>query len=204
MKHIDYLLLLLPVLLWPLTFVVLHSVFIYAMLVSTFILAAISLSRYKDLIKWRHKNIYVTVASGILGAIALYLIFVGGNYATLYLHVNGLVGNVYSTIYSSVSIVPLTVMLAFIGLFEEVYWRGALQGYMYKNVALLSGIPWIGSSIYYSLVHISTLNPILVLAALVVGLMTGSLAHRYGIISSIITHIMWIELIVVLFPVVRI
>jgi hypothetical protein len=43
MKGFDYLLVFLPFLLWPITFIVLRSIFIYAMLASTFILAMLSL-----------------------------------------------------------------------------------------------------------------------------------------------------------------
>jgi hypothetical protein len=197
----DALFLFLPILLWPITFIVLKRVFIYSMLVSTFILAIISLRWYRKRIKWAGKRIYVSIIAGVIGAFLLYLVFYIGWYATLYLGMNSLVGNVYSMIYAGVAKMPLIFILALIGIFEEIYWRGALQGYIKKSLMpLIGAFPWIGSTLYYSAVHISTLNPILVLSAFFVGLVTSVIADRYGIISSMLTHIIWIELIVVFIP----
>ncbi len=197
----NALFLFLPVLLWPLTFIILRNVFIYSMLASTFILALISLRWYKKRIKWIGRNVYASIAAGAIGAFLLYMVFYIGRYATLYLGINGLVVDVYSMIYAGVAKIPLIFILALIGIFEEIYWRGALQGYIKRSsLPLLGAFPWIGSTLYYSAVHISTLNPVLVIAAFFVGLVTSIIANRYGIISSMITHIIWIELIVLFIP----
>ena len=202
MRAIDAVFLLLPILLWPITFIVLKSVFIYSMFVSTLILALISLYYYGGMIRWRVKSVGVTVLVGIIGAIVLYLIFYLGNYLTVYLGINGLVSNVYAMIYADVPQIPLAILLIFIGLFEEIYWRGALQGFVRGRASnFLSTMPWVLTTLYYASVHISTLNIVLVGAAFFVGLVTSIIADRYGIISSMITHIVWIELIVLIIPV---
>jgi len=117
------------------------------------------------------------------------------------LGIGGLVGNVYQMIYGSVAKMRLIVLLFFIAIFEEIYWRGALQAYVKKNSKILTNYTWIITALYYGLVHIAALNLILVVAALVVGFVTSFVAEKYGILSSIITHIVWIELIVVFLPV---
>ncbi len=202
MNNKDLILILLPLLLWPITFIVLKSIFIYSMLVSTFILSVISLKWRSKLIKWKGKNSLLTsVFVGLFGAAILYLIFYLGWYATLYLGINSLVGNVYSMIYAGVPKFLLVPILALIGFFEEVYWRGALQGYMRKSkIGFLKAFPWLGAALYYSAVHISTLNFVLVMSAFFVGIVASAIAERYGIVSSMITHIIWIELIVVFIP----
>lgn len=200
MKYIDMIFLFLPLLLWPITFILLKNIFIYSMLISTFILAVISLIIHRDVIRWRHKNIYLTLAMGIFGAVILYSIFYFGNILTIYMHINNSVSNIYSMIYKDVPLIPLAIILMFIGIFEEIYWRGALQGYIEKNVKIFSALPWMGTTIYYSLIHLSTLNFVLVGAAFLVGLVTSVIAYRYGILSSMITHIVWIEMIVIFIP----
>jgi uncharacterized protein len=193
---------LLPILLWPISFILLRSIFIYALLGSVFILAGMSLLFYKKSIPWKKlKDNKIIILAGIVGAILLYLIFFFGNFATSILGINGLVGNVYQMIYGSVPKLPLVILLFFIAIFEEIYWRGALQTYIKNNSKMFHKHSWLLATIYYGLVHIASLNPILVLAALLVGLVTSLIADRYGIVSSIITHIVWIELIVVFLPV---
>ena len=181
----------------------LRSIFIYALLVSVAILAFISLRFYGKIIPWKKvKSNTYAIAVGICGAIVLYLIFYFGNFAAGALGIGVLVGNVYQTIYGTVPKMQLIVLLIFIAIFEEIYWRGALQAYVKKNSKIFAAFPWVATTIFYTLVHFSALNLILVGAAFLVGLVTSLIAERYGIISSILTHVIWIELIVVFLPVV--
>ncbi len=191
-----------PVILWPISFILLRGIFIYALLGSVFILAALSLAMYKKTIPWKRiKSNWKVVVAGLAGAAILYLIFYFGSFAASALGIGGLVGNVYRMIYGSVARLQLIILLIFIAIFEEIYWRGALQNYVKNNSKTFRSFPWIATTIFYALVHIASLNLILVIAAFIVGLVTSIIAHRYGIISSIITHIVWIELIVVFLPV---
>ncbi len=197
----DLAFILLPVLLWPLSFIVLKSVFIYAMLASTFLLAILSISFYRSIIPWKRlSNNLSLIAIGLVGALILSIIFFFGNFAATSLSLHGLVSNVYQMIYGSSNTILLFVTLAVIGIFEEIYWRGALQAYIERNAKGLSKIPWAATAIYYALVHVSTFNIVLVAAAAIVGLVTGILAYRYGIIPSIITHVAWIEIVVLFLP----
>ncbi len=87
---------------------------------------------------------------------------------------------------------------------EEIYWRGALQGYMRRKFSKTKWAPWVISTAYYSLVHLSTLNPILVLAAFFVGLTASLIAEKHGILASAAVHIIWIEAIIIFLPVIAI
>lgn len=203
MKGKELVFILLPLLLWPLSFIILRGIFIYALACSTALLALISLALYRKAIPWKKiKGNYHVIVAGLAGAALLYLIFYSGNIATYLFGISGLVGNVYQMIYSNVPRLQLVILLAIIGVFEEIYWRGALQAYFKKNSKTFRSFPWLATTLYYTFVHVASLNPVLVLAAFIVGLVTSLVAERYGIISSIITHIVWIELIVVFLPVV--
>lgn len=204
MDKIDILYLALPLLLWPVVFIVFSHSFVYAMSVATFILAAFSLWRYRGNITWSRKGAARMAAAGIIGAVALYLAFLAGYYLSVATGMGSYVGLVYSMIYSQAPRAVIFVLLALIGLFEEIYWRGGMQGYAAKHSRRFGSIPWLASTIYYSLVHISTLNPVLVLAALLVGLVTSIIADRYGILASAMAHIAWIEAIIIFLPVIRI
>lgn len=202
MKAFDYLYFLLPMLLWPITFIVLRSVFVYSMLVSVLILASLTLYRNRKLIKWRTKGYLATALIGIGFAVALYLIFYFGNYLATDLGLGGSVNAVYAMLYALKDRALLVILLAFIGVFEEIYWRGGVQGYAEKKTKMFRKYPWVLSTFYYSLVHVSTLNPILVIAAFFVGIVTSLVAYKYGIVASTFTHIIWIEAVVVFLPIV--
>lgn len=195
----DYIFLLLPIVLWPISFRLLKSVFVYAMFCSTLILALISLYLHRKIIPWKRlSNPLLIVFTGIFGAIILSAIFFLGNFAATAVGLHSYVAAVYTSLYNIPNKIVLAILLAFIAIFEEIYWRGALQAFFEKNVKAFAGTPWILGTAYYTLVHIATLNPILVIAAFAVGLVTSIFAYRYGILSSIIIHILWIEAVVML------
>lgn len=201
MKRIDILYFILPLILWPLVFITFKNSFVYAMTIAALVLAVFSLWRQRGLIAWKKKGVLQIVAAGAIGAVVLYLIFLAGYYLSIAAGLVGYVSLIYTMIYSEASKLTIFVLLAFIGLFEEIYWRGGLQGYAAKHTKTFRSMPWLASTIYYALVHLATLNPILALAALFVGLVTSLIADRYGILASAIAHIAWIEAIIIFLPV---
>lgn len=57
--------------------------------------------------------------------------------------------------------------------------------------------------IYYTLVHISTLNPALIAGgAFAIGFIDGVLTDKAGLTASIIAHVVWLELMMVILPLV--
>jgi membrane protease YdiL (CAAX protease family) len=137
------------------------------------------------------------VLISLIAAIILYIIFLLGGKASYQLGIGYLVLNIYDVLLS-VNKIYLSITLIIIGIMEEIYWRGFVQGIFIDNNATY---PWILSTIYYSIVHAVTFNYILVIAAFIVGLVTGYVAFKFGIVYSILTHIIWLEIVIVLFPV---
>ncbi len=203
MSRMDIAYLIAPVLLWPIVFVLLRGIFVYAMLVAAVSLALFTLLRYRRYIKLSYNGgSYLSMIwLGILGSIALYLAFFIGYQLTVLLGLNGYVSLVYTMLYSQGSRILVAPILAIIGVSEEIYWRGGLQGYLRKNSRLFRKMPWLGSTLWYSAVHLLTFNPILALAAFFVGIITGIVAERYGIVASSIAHIAWLEAIILIIPI---
>ena len=181
-----------PWILWPLSFVVLREHFIWAMAASTGILGAATLALLGSSDQLRPKPRWA-LAAAVYTAI-LYLAFAAGNALAEALGLGGGVEEVYRMVGRS----PLLAApLAWIGFWEEVYWRAGLQENL---VAERLGKPWFLASIPYALVHVSTGNPVLVAAALVVGLVLGHEAHRYGAAASAASHVAWLYLVLLAAP----
>jgi membrane protease YdiL (CAAX protease family) len=91
-------------------------------------------------------------------------------------------------------------MIFLIGPGEELFWRGFLQRRLQADYG-----PWYGfliSAAIYSLVHIGSGNPMLVLAAGVCGLFWGFLYLRYrSLLMNMVSHKLWDVAIFLLFPV---
>ncbi len=203
-KKINYKLaafLLLPLLLWPLSFIVLRPWFVYAMAASTIFLGSLSLLWFRSYIRFNTKSIAYAIAVGAIASAGLYLIFFFGNIFVSMIGLSGQVSDVYEMLYAG-NRVAIAVILPFIAVFEEIYWRGGLQGYARKRSKIFSKAPWVASTAYYSLIHLSTLNPVLPLAAFAVGLVASLIAEKYGIVASSIAHVIWIEAIVIFLPVI--
>jgi membrane protease YdiL (CAAX protease family) len=193
--------LLLPLVLWPISFIVLKQYFAYAMLVSSLILALFTFAIFKriEFVKSGHSAISA-IALGAAGAVALYFVFIGGAYALHYLGFYAGVQSVYAMVYSQGTGIVLAFGLGLIGIFEEVYWRYGLQRLFGSAGGRIARYSWIAAALFYGAVHLLTLNLVLAGAALVVGLATSWIASRRGILASIITHIVWIEMIILIFP----
>ncbi len=204
MKKLDILYLALPVLLWPVVFLAFSGSFVYAMGVAATALALFTLWRQRRLILWKKGRMASVAAYGIAGAVILYLIFLAGYYLAVAAGIGSDVTLIYTMIYSQASRITIFLILALIGICEEIYWRGGVQGYVAKHSKRFGKNAWILSTAYYSLVHIASLNPVLVLAAFFVGLVTSIIASRRGILSSAIAHIAWIEAIILILPVIPI
>ncbi len=189
-KNISHMLLFtIPLIVWPLVFVILKNTFLYSMGLATTFLGLTTVLFFKnDLIhllingqnqKSKLKSIFI----GVVSSFVLYIIFLLGGKISYYLGFGNLVLSIYDMVLSINKII-LSVALIIIGVMEEIYWRGFIQGIFINDTPY----PWILSSIYYSMVHIVTFNYILVIAALIVGLITGYIAYQFGIVPSIITH----------------
>ncbi len=83
---------------------------------------------------------------------------------------------------------------------EEIFWRGFVQARFAERFSAQRAM--LITAVLYSLVHIWAMNPMLLIAALVLGVHWGFLYRRYGsLIPGIVSHALWDTTIFVLFPV---
>jgi len=82
---------------------------------------------------------------------------------------------------------------------EETYWRGLVQRRLTERTGPKAGFALAAAA--YALVHLPTLNPTLILAALIGGLVWGALYQLTGsLVPGIVSHALWDVLIFVILP----
>ncbi len=141
-------------------------------------------------------------AAGVLSALLLYLVFIAGKLLLTALFPSS--GAAIDSVYAPRSGLPLWLiglLLAVVtGPAEEIFWRGLLQRALADRLNPTAGL--LLATAAYSLVHVSTLNLPLMLAALTAGLVWGYLFLRSGSLwPGMISHSLWSLAIFVLFPV---
>ncbi|MEM0093620.1 MAG: CPBP family intramembrane glutamic endopeptidase [Thermofilum sp.] len=190
----DYLLLALP---WPLFYVVFNLALewlVLAMSLAASTLAAFALA-LKPSLRSRLPPSRGWLLAWPLGALALYFVFIAGGAFSVAV---GMWWQVLR-VYSSLTRTPVELAAVFVvGLAEEVFWRGYLQEDL---IVSRLGRPWWLSAIPYSLVHLVSGLPLLILAAAPVGLVTGLLARKWGVACSAAAHIAWLYLVLYIAPV---
>ena len=206
-RAIDLAAVSMPLFFFPLSFIVLRERFIVSMAISTIIMGSVSLAIMLgrgDLRKIMVRGgIYIALILSMLATSALYAIFIAGGYISTLMGLWPYVDMVYRSIEISIGAYKdlLPLYLAVIGTMEEIFWRGYIQSHIVGKILGLKGTKTVLiSSLYYTLVHAPTHNPPLIAGALFVGIVTGLVAARQGVLSSIIAHIVWLELIVIYAP----
>ena len=82
---------------------------------------------------------------------------------------------------------------------EETYWRGLVQRRLSEKIGARPGL--VLATIAYALVHLPTLNPALIITALIDGLVWGTLYQLTdSLVPGIISHALWDILIFVTLP----
>ena len=177
--------------------------FWFQMVVSTALLAGSALRLASSDIKNQLTNWFEEVPIGVFAAAVLYFVFYGGYYLSTALFSGAKVGvtAVYSTRIQASPLVIGMLLFFWIGPCEEVFWRGFVQ----RKLAAKFG-PWRGyvyASSLYTLVHIWSGNPMLIIAALFCGFFWGGLyLWRKRLTACLLSHALWDLSIFVLFPVV--
>ena len=94
------------------------------------------------------------------------------------------------------------LMLLVIGPGEEFFWRGTIQRLLGNLFSPLSG--YLLATLIYTMVHLTTGNPLLIGAALVAGLFWGGLYLWQGsILTIVVSHTLWDILVFLIFPLVN-
>lgn len=141
------------------------------------------------------------VLIGLLSALGLYLFFwVGKALSTAVLP---FAAEQISSVYANkaqLSPVLIGLLLLFVlGPGEEIFWRGFVQRQLAEQWGGYAG--WLATTAVYALVHLWTLNAMLVLAAAAAGLVWGWIYWRErNLTSVIISHALWDLSVFVLFP----
>lgn len=200
MKYLLYILL--AAVLWFVMFVLKPFNFWVSMAFSTSLLSVISYVNFKDQLKKEFFNLK-EISIGIGSAVLLYFVFFFGKYI---LDTFGIIPNHsqnISNVYANKEVFPgwIVAMLLFfpIGFGEEFFWRGYLQRYL----SVKHG-KWIGfglTVLFYTAVHIPTMNPVLLLASFICGVYWGLIfLWRGNIVAALISHMLWDPFIFVVFP----
>jgi len=170
---------------------------------SASILAAIGLissrNELKALFVFKIRHLWV----GVLSALILYGIFWVGKLAAnlLFSFAPGQIESVYASKMQLDAVWIGFLLLLVMGPAEEIYWHGFVQRRLVGRYGAKAGV--LATAVVYALVHVASLNFMLVAAAGVCGLYWGLLFQREkNLIPLIISHALWDFLIFVLFPMV--
>ncbi len=131
----------------------------------------------------------------------LYAVFWLGDKATRYLLAGAAhdISAVYAFKGGAPALRIALLMVFVIGPGEELFWRGFLQRRLQDTLGPWSG--WLLATAIYASIHVTTGNPILVLAAGVCGAFWGWLYLRYrSMFLNAVSHTVWDIVIFVLFP----
>jgi membrane protease YdiL (CAAX protease family) len=137
---------------------------------------------------------------GILSAVALYgLFYLGFQLTKSNVVISAAVNYIYVLRWDEPALIIALLMVFPLGIGEELYWRGLIQRTFSNRFGTYLGVGL--ASIAYSLIHLPTFNVPLELAALIGGLVWGSLyVFTKSLSSSIVSHIIWSIMIFILFP----
>lgn len=160
------------------------------------LLVALAINREKIRIRINYRTLILGAGSGIL----LYGFFYVGYQFTKSLTIfNQGVAGVYD-FRSGVPLAVIALLLLFpIAPSEEVYWRGLIQRRLMERIGGNNGL-FLTAGVY-ALVHLPTLNPPLILTALIGGLAWGWIYKSSKQLEPVIlSHIIFDVLIFVIAP----
>lgn len=185
-----------------LTHLIHHNYFWYVMTPAATGLAIYALfnekHRLKELFKFEWKYLWI----GLAHAVLLYLLSRFG----VWLFVQFFdwtipqIQAIYQTRTQADPLLIATLLLFLIAPAEEIFWRGFIQERLIQKIGVKRGT--IIAIVLYSLVHIWALNPMLLLAALVLGIHWSLMYAKYrNVVPGIISHAVWDVLIFVVLPI---
>jgi len=141
------------------------------------------------------------IGLGLASAAGLYLVFAAGRVAALRLFpfAGAGIGGVYA-LKEGTSHVRVGLLIALIiGPGEELFWRGFLQEWTGASTGRAWG--FVLTAVLYAAVHLSSGNPMLVIAAAVCGIFWGWLYLRFrSLVLNVISHTVWDLLVFVILP----
>jgi len=138
---------------------------------------------------------------GLASALLLYLVFFAGNYLSRHIFpfAGDNIENVYSLKQGISSLRIIVLMALIIGPGEEIFWRAFLQR---RCMEMWGSLPGTLAAVgLYTAVHLSSLNIMLLIAALVCGSFWGALYWRFrSPLLNMVSHTAWDIMVFVLVP----
>jgi len=164
--------------------------------IAAFILLATALAVGRKELSLKPTPLGIVV--GVVSAVLLYLFFWSG-YQVLsgFPQFTGTISSVYSLKGAEPTSFIATVLLFPIGPTEEIYWRGFIQHALSKKLSTRNSV--LLTSTIYASIHLPTLNPSLIFVAFIGGLVWGYVYFRWGLAASMVSHVLWDEMIFVFF-----
>ena len=102
-------------------------------------------------------------------------------------------------------LVIAVLLLVLIGPAEELFWRGYVQRTLAKLLPgrRASDMAFVMTTVVYALIHVWSLNFMLVMAALVAGCVWGFIFRLYpkALLALIVSHALWDALVFVILPI---
>jgi CAAX amino terminal protease family. len=140
---------------------------------------------------------------GLISAVVLYGLFYGGNLllGKFLINKSEYLSSIYNLKIGSNSLRIGIFLALIIGPGEELLWRYFLQRRWAARIGQWPAMVLV--AVLYAAVHLSTKNPVLVLAALVCGLWWGYQFLKFrSILANVISHVLWDLMVFMLFPLV--
>ena len=195
--------------LWYAMFVIRPFNFWLMMSLSTSLLSIIAFAFARPIFQ-KHEWNWRNLAIGVSSAALLYGIFWLGNHMTIWIaeafpRLLPHRSENLTSVYANRGVLPPAVVGALlffpIGFGEEFFWRGLIQRFFVAKWNAPKA--FVMTTLLYVLVHISTWNPIILMAALACGLFWGGLYWATGsIVPVLVSHMLWDPFIFILYPIV--
>ena len=172
------------------------------MSLSAVALTAMALAMCKPQILGSLRLSWCDVAIGVGSAAVLWGVFWLGNYFSnlLFDFAQGQVAGVYAMKTGENQLVIALILLFVIGPAEEIFWHGLVQSELTKKIPS----PWVivVTTLIYSLVHLPSLNFMLIMAAFVCGLFWSTMYYyNRNLLTVIVSHALWDVSVFVFFPI---
>jgi membrane protease YdiL (CAAX protease family) len=185
-----------PYILWYFTFLTPYLDFWTKISISTALLLGLAYPKRKNI---RLSPSLTGLVVGVVSALALYSFFWSGYQVAK--EIPGFTQTI-SSVYdfrNGAATSTIAILLLFpTAPGEEVYWRGFIQRRLGEVLSPAKGL--VLASVIYSSIHLATLNPSLMLVALIGGLVWGYIYIRSGnVFPALVSHIVFDELIFVFF-----
>ncbi len=175
--------------------------FWYAMTASAVVLIVLAWQQVKAMLYWEWKDLFI----GIGIALVLWGVFWVGDKVSQWIFpsfARPQVDAIYAMKEGMNPVVISLLLLFIIGPAEELFWRAYIQRTLCQSLSK----PIVGAIVaiaIYALVHVFSLNIMLILAALVCGVIWGGLYYlmpqRLG--ALIISHALWDAAVFIWFPI---